>query len=174
MTPSLKHNQQSRKPQTTQQNHTTGLFSKTGIKSLRRTALPLAAGLLLGGCVVASAVDLAATTVFTVGKIAVKTTGAVVDAVTKSGTNEFHGSLYGKWCDGDWFGKDPAGAKFKGFTEETNYGLTFGGPIIKDKLFFFVNYDKFHQGAPGADVANSPLGTGAISQTDFNAAITAA
>jgi hypothetical protein len=101
-------------------------------------------------------------------------TGAVVDAVTKSGTNEFHGSLYGKWRDGDWFGKDPAGAKFKGFTEETNYGLTFGGPIIKDKLFFFVNYDKFHQGAPGADVANSPLGTGAISQTDFNAAITAA
>ena len=81
MTPSLKHNRQSGKPQTTQQNHTTGLFSKTGIKSLRRTALPLAAGLLLGGCVVASAVDLAATTVFTVGKIAVKTTGAVVDAV---------------------------------------------------------------------------------------------
>ena len=88
MTPSLKHNQQSRKPQTTQQNHTTGLFSKTGIKSLRRTALPLAAGLLLGGCVVASAVDLAATTVSTVGKIADKTTGAVVDAVIPDGNDD--------------------------------------------------------------------------------------
>ena len=61
MTPSLKHNRQSGKPQTTQQNHTARLFFKTGIKSLRRTALPLATGLLLGGCVVASAVDLAAT-----------------------------------------------------------------------------------------------------------------
>ena len=88
MTPSLKHNRQSGKPQTTQQNHTARLFSKTGIKSLRRTALPLAAGLLLGGCVVASAVDLAATTVFTVGKIAVKTTGAVVDAVIPDGNDD--------------------------------------------------------------------------------------
>ena len=88
MTPSLKHNRQSRKPQTTQQNHTARLFFKTGIKSLRRTALPLATGLLLGGCVVASAVDLAATTVFTVGKIAVKTTGAVVDAVIPDGKDD--------------------------------------------------------------------------------------
>ena len=88
MTPGLKHNRQSGKPQTTQQNHTARLFFKTGIKSLRRTALPLAAGLLLGGCVVASAVDLAATTVFTVGKIAVKTTGAVVDAVIPDGKDD--------------------------------------------------------------------------------------
>ncbi|UOO80669.1 NF038104 family lipoprotein [Uruburuella suis] len=58
------------------------------MKSLRRTALPLATGLLLGGCVVASAVDLAATTVFTVGKIAVKTTGAVVDAVIPDGNDD--------------------------------------------------------------------------------------
>ena len=48
----------------------------------------IAAGLLLGGCVVASAVDLAATTVFTVGKIAVKTTGAVVDAVIPDGNDD--------------------------------------------------------------------------------------
>ena len=101
-------------------------------------------------------------------------TGAVVDAVTKSGSNEFHGSVYGKWRDGDWFGKDPLGAKFKGFTKETDYGLTFGGPIIKDKLFFFVNYDKFHQGAPGADIANSPLGNGGITQPNFDAAVAAA
>ena len=58
------------------------------MKSLRRTVLPLAAGLLLGGCVVVSAVDLAATTVFTVGKIAVKTTGAVVDAVIPDGKDD--------------------------------------------------------------------------------------
>lgn len=101
-------------------------------------------------------------------------TGAVVDAVTKSGGNEFHGSIYGKWRDGDWFGKDPNGKPFNGFTEESDYGLTFGGPIIKDRLFFFVNYDRFHQGAPGADIANSPLGPGGISETDFNAAVNTA
>ena len=100
-------------------------------------------------------------------------TGAVVDAVTKSGTNEFHGSLYGKYRDGDWFGKDPTGRKFNGFTEEQDYGVTFGGPIIKDKLFFFVNYDKFTQGAPGADIGSSPLGKTppTISATDIATAV---
>ncbi|HZX80409.1 MAG TPA: TonB-dependent receptor [Lysobacter sp.] len=85
-------------------------------------------------------------------------TGAVVDAVTKSGTNEFHGSLYGTYRDGDWFGDDPTGKAFNGFTKEENYGVTFGGPLVKDRLFFFFNYDKFHQAAPGADIAGSALG----------------
>ena len=49
---------------------------------------PIDGAVLLGGCVVASAVDLAATTVFTVGKIAVKTTGAVVDAVIPDGNDD--------------------------------------------------------------------------------------
>jgi hypothetical protein len=75
-------------------------------------------------------------------------TGAVVDAVTKSGTNEFHGSVYGTYRDGDWFGDDPTGVPFNGFEKEENYGLTIGGPLLKDKLFFFANYDKFKQAAP--------------------------
>lgn len=85
-------------------------------------------------------------------------TGAVVDAVTKSGTNEFHGSVYGTYRDGDWFGDDPTGQPFNGFIKEENYGATFGGPLIKDRLFFFANYDKFKQVAPGADIAGSALG----------------
>lgn len=85
-------------------------------------------------------------------------TGAVVDAVTKSGTNEFHGSLYGTYRDGDWFGDNPDGTPFNGFEKEETYGVTFGGPIIQDKLFFFANYEKFHQAAPGADIAGSALG----------------
>lgn len=93
-------------------------------------------------------------------------TGAVVDAVTKSGTNEFHGSLYGTYRDGDWFGDDPDGQKFNGFTKEETYGATFGGPIVKDKLFFFLNYEKFKQAAPGADIAGSPIGLGRINQAD--------
>ena len=85
-------------------------------------------------------------------------TGAVVDAVTKSGTNEFHGSVYGTYRDGDWFGDDPEGNPFNGFNKEENYGFTLGGPLVKDRLFFFANYDKFKQEAPGADIAGSALG----------------
>lgn len=84
--------------------------------------------------------------------------GATVNAVTKSGTNEFHGSLYGTYRDGDWFGDDPTGKAFNGFTEEKTYGATFGGPIIKDKLFFFANYEKFKQAAPGADLGSTAYG----------------
>jgi hypothetical protein len=44
--------------------------------------------------------------------------------VTKSGTNEFHGSVYGTYRDGDWFGNNPEGSKFNGFTKEKTYGMT--------------------------------------------------
>ncbi len=84
--------------------------------------------------------------------------GATVNAVTKSGTNEFHGSVYGTYRDGDWFGDNPEGQKFNGFTKEETYGMTVGGPIVKDKLFFFANYEKFKQAAPGADLSGTALG----------------
>jgi len=84
--------------------------------------------------------------------------GATVNAVTKSGTNEFHGSVYGSYRDGSWFGDNPDGTKFNGFDSEKTYGMTLGGPIVKDKLFFFANYEKFEQKAPGADLSGSALG----------------
>jgi hypothetical protein len=61
--------------------------------------------------------------------------GALINAVTKSGTNEFHGSLIGA-------------TRNQGFTrtqtyinkyEQSQYGFSVGGPIIKDKAFFFFN-----------------------------------
>ncbi|SDY33862.1 Carboxypeptidase regulatory-like domain-containing protein [Lysobacter sp. yr284] len=101
-------------------------------------------------------------------------TGAVVDAVTKSGTNEFHGSIYGSYRDGGWFGKDPTDTKFNGFDKEETYGATFGGPLVKDKLFFFANYEKFKQAAPGADIPGSALGRrgAVITQNDLSRAQT--
>jgi hypothetical protein len=87
-------------------------------------------------------------------------TGAVIDAVTKSGTNEFHGSVYGAYRDGDWWGEHPvSGADFTGFKQEQTFGATFGGPIIKDKLFFFVNYEKFERDRAGSSFG--PVGSGA-------------
>lgn len=85
--------------------------------------------------------------------------GGVINAVTKSGTNDFHGSVYGLYRDNDMVRKNENGGKFSGFTDEKTYGGTFGGPLIKDRLFFFVNYEKFEQGAPGPTIG--PIGSNA-------------
>lgn len=69
--------------------------------------------------------------------------GAVITAVTKSGTNDFTGSVYGMYRENDWSGKGENNVRADLFNNETTYGFTFGGPIVKDKLFFFANYEKF-------------------------------
>jgi hypothetical protein len=61
-------------------------------------------------------------------------TGANINAVTKSGTNEFTGSLNVQYGNEDFRRDDEA------FTNEI-YSLTVGGPIIEDKLFFFLGYE---------------------------------
>ena len=106
--------------------------------------------------------------------------GANVNAVTKSGTNEFHGSVYGTYRDGDWFGDYPArvagavldvtGLPFDEYDDEKTWGVTFGGPIVKDKLFFFANYEKFKQtniGPAGKSLGSNPLSAGTA---DFSSA----
>ncbi|MCC8363869.1 TonB-dependent receptor [Lysobacter sp. A6] len=93
-------------------------------------------------------------------------TGAVVDAVTKSGTNDFHGTVYGVYRNDSMVGDNPDGSDFTGFNDEKTYGATFGGPLMKDKLFFFFNYEKFEQGAPGPNLTAGPLGNGQITRDD--------
>ena len=76
-------------------------------------------------------------------------TGALINAVTKSGTNEFHGSVYTYYTGSSLRAKNPG----QGPTDpnrgtitplqEHTYGLTFGGPLIKDKLFFFGAYETY-------------------------------
>ncbi|ALN65107.1 oar protein [Lysobacter antibioticus] len=70
-------------------------------------------------------------------------TGGVINAVTKSGTNEFHGSVYGVYRDNDWSGKNQNDVRPRLFDSESTFGATFGGPLVKDKLFFFANYEKY-------------------------------
>lgn len=77
-------------------------------------------------------------------------TGGSINAITKSGTNDFHGTIYG-------FGNNQhlIGSKYKMMNGKTSekymdqddyqIGVTFGGPIIKNKLFFFANYEKANQ-----------------------------
>jgi hypothetical protein len=74
-------------------------------------------------------------------------TGASVNAVTKSGTNTFHGSTYYILTNDDLQGRDIVGANAGGrlFMEEKTYGFTLGGPILRNRLFFFANYDNFER-----------------------------
>jgi hypothetical protein len=69
-------------------------------------------------------------------------TGALLNAVTKSGTNRFRGSIYYERTDEDMRAKHPVTGRKDPFKEET-YGFTLGGPIIPRRLFFFLSYDDF-------------------------------
>jgi hypothetical protein len=73
-------------------------------------------------------------------------TGASINAVTKSGTNEFKGSYYSYNTDEDNVGK-LNGEKASQFEDSTE-GFVIGGPIIKDKLFFFGSYEEFESVTP--------------------------
>jgi len=67
-------------------------------------------------------------------------TGASINAVTKSGTNEFHGSVFGFYRNDGLTGTKVAGnSLFKADLKHLQAGFSLGGPIIKDKLFFFAN-----------------------------------
>jgi hypothetical protein len=70
-------------------------------------------------------------------------TGASVNAVTKSGTNSFHGTVYGFYRNEDFTGSKVKGDKiFVPKLNQTQLGASVGGPIIKNKLFFFANFEK--------------------------------
>jgi len=89
--------------------------------------------------------------------------GASIDAVTKSGTNQFHGSVYYAYRDADKLTGGLDGEGYTGYKRDWTAGATLGGPIVKDKLFFFVNYEKEKTIGLGADSANgldTTLGNG--------------
>lgn len=101
-------------------------------------------------------------------------TGAVINAVTKSGTNEFHGTAYYSYRDKDMVREKLRDVEFNGFDKEETYGMTVGGPIVKDKLFFFANYEKYTRSAPGTSLSGTPYGRGQITDADIAAAQAAA
>jgi hypothetical protein len=86
-------------------------------------------------------------------------TGAGIYATTKSGTNTFHGSAYTYYknqsFNGNYIRDNFIGANLAKASTKT-YGATFGGPIIKNKLFFFANFEKESSTSPG--IAFSPTG----------------
>ncbi|MDY6206735.1 MAG: TonB-dependent receptor [Prevotella sp.] len=81
-------------------------------------------------------------------------TGGAINAITKSGTNAFKGSAYFYGNNENLIGKKYKLAGSPGYApayndqKEHNFGFTLGGPIIKDKLFFFVNYENTNKTYP--------------------------
>jgi hypothetical protein len=87
--------------------------------------------------------------------------GGNVNIVTKSGSNDFHGSLFGSFANqslaGDKTGSTDVDVKFK----DLRYGALISGPIIKDKLHFVFSAEALNASTP-VDVG--PAGSGAVNE----------
>jgi hypothetical protein len=100
-----------------------------------------------------------------------RSAGAIVNIVTKSGTNKIHGSA------ADYFRNDALDARNyfnpssqpKAPFHNNQYGASLGGPIVKDKTFFFVDYEGQQEPVGVVTVATVPTGTaadGSLSPSD--------
>lgn len=93
--------------------------------------------------------------------------GGVTNAVTKSGTNEFHGDAFYYQRNNSWGARNPLAFQSifaGGVTTQVpikpedvrhQFGGTIGGPIVKDKVFFFFSYDEQRRNFPGLSVFSS-------------------
>lgn len=92
--------------------------------------------------------------------------GCNINVVTKSGENEFHGSAFGVFNSSGLTGKTIEGDTVNtGSFKDWNWGASLGGPIIKDRLWFFGAYEEVKDG--GVTVDTGPLGAGFANELDF-------
>lgn len=87
--------------------------------------------------------------------------GGIINVITKTGENEFHGGLYYNFKDQDLRGKDIGNGTSPPKTDfmEENWGAYISGPIIEDKVFFFAGYNRIL--AVGTPTEFGPAGSGA-------------
>ncbi len=97
-----------------------------------------------------------------------RSAGGVINAVTKSGTNQFHGSAFLYDRNNKWGARNPntfinrlvngvsTREAFKPKDVRYQFGGTIGGPIVPDKLFFFFSYDEQRRNFPGVAVFSTP------------------
>jgi outer membrane receptor protein involved in Fe transport len=108
-------------------------------------------------------------------------TGGVVNSVTKSGGNDFHGEIFyentNQDLQGDTFSYQDfqTGQTFNrslsGEFDETTWGATLSGPILRDRLFFLLNYEKFESTTPaltGPEDSGAPNPVPGITQADVD------
>jgi hypothetical protein len=77
--------------------------------------------------------------------------GSAVNAVTRSGTNQVSGSVYGFYRNQNYVGRKVGSNELPPLINNSvkQYGFRIGGPIIKDKLFFFLNAERNTEESPG-------------------------
>jgi hypothetical protein len=85
--------------------------------------------------------------------------GALINAVTRSGTNRLEGSVFTSFQRSFLVGRDAAGRAVATF-DKTQYGVTLGGPIRRDLLHFFLAADLQHSATPFAGPEAGAPGTG--------------
>ena len=91
-----------------------------------------------------------------------------INAVTKSGRNDFFGSAFYDYTDDGLRGDSLEGDDIQSVSyDEQRYGFTIGGPIVRDKLFFFAAYEKLD----GANLFDrGPQGSGAVNEINVTQA----
>ena len=112
-----------------------------------------------------------------------RSAGGVTNAVTKSGTNEFHGSGFLYDRNNKWGTRNPRSfinqiiggvstpVALKPTDIRYQFGGTIGGPIVKDKAFFFFSYDQQKRNFPGVSVFTSPSYLSTVNVATLTAAI---
>jgi hypothetical protein len=91
--------------------------------------------------------------------------GGVINTVTKSGTNDFRGEAFFFDRNNAWGSRNPSALiptanglmAIKPKDVRYQFGGAIGGPIVKDKLFFFVNYDQQNRDFPGVATPQNAL-----------------
>jgi len=92
-----------------------------------------------------------------------RTAGGVINIVTKSGTNQFHGSVYEYFRNDIFDGRSvfqTTGPKPE--LRQNQYGASIGGPIWRDKTFFYFDYEGFRQVAGVTDTGTT------VTQDEYN------
>ncbi|MDX1982047.1 MAG: TonB-dependent receptor [Bryobacteraceae bacterium] len=104
-----------------------------------------------------------------------RTSGGVINLATRSGTNRFHGTLYEflrvRALNANTFFNNRNGVERPAFTQN-QYGGALGGPVVKDKLFFFANAEGYRQRVGRSLLLSVP--TEAMRAGDFSNSRTAA
>lgn len=101
--------------------------------------------------------------------------GGVINTVTKSGSNDFHGQLFWYRRDNKWGARNPrgfnpqTGAALKPVDKRDQFGGAIGGPIVKNKAFFFFSYDQQKRDFPGIAQFDSGTFLNTISTATLNA-----
>ena len=83
--------------------------------------------------------------------------GGVIEVITKSGTNEFAGEVFYYDRGDSLMGDESNGDEYTFDLEDTSEGFAFGGPLIKDKAFFYVTYEEASINKP---ITHGPEGSG--------------